>query len=136
MNRLQGLVLIFCIIFTTGFALGKAPSKIVFSEHPITPETFEYNMDTFKIKQRIYYAIHMPKGFKDDFIRIQLIKKDELSEFWGYKIYYSKDVEVPIGKKFYHDYLNIGEKGVYVMQVMEFRNLNSPIARGLFGVTE
>jgi len=87
----------------------------------------------FKKGDRVYYALIAPKGFKGDLIKIQLIKKDPKSEFWGYTNLRNKTVPTE-GKNYLSDYFVLEETGIYVLSAYEVINLSKPIATGAFRV--
>lgn len=101
---------------------------LVLNSQVITKDTVNYPVQNFKIRQRINYALLMPKGFKDSVIRMQIIKKDEKVANWGYKIYQAQDIPIDTSKNYYIGYFTIPEKGYYLMRVFEIRNLDKQLA--------
>lgn len=106
---------------------------IVFSSAPITETTRPQQV--FKSGQRVHYGVINPKGFKDRVIKINMFKKDDTSEFWGYN-YYSNREHKLTNQNYYTDYFVIYQKGLYVMQVFEITNLQDPVALGSFRISD
>lgn len=106
---------------------------VLFNNQPITTKTIENYRSTFDVGQKIHYVVLCKKGFKDDVLRIQVVKKDEKSEFWGYSTIMNREVEVK-NPNYYIDYFVIHNKGHYVMQVFHLKNLQTPITYGDFWV--
>lgn len=106
----------------------KQKPVLVMNSQKITKETV-YNVEqNFKIRQRINYALLMPKGFKDSVIRVQIIKKEQKTAYWGYKIYQAQDFAIDKGKNYYINFFTIPEGGYYIMRIFELRDLDKPVA--------
>ncbi|GBF23340.1 hypothetical protein tpqmel_0744, partial [Candidatus Gastranaerophilus sp. (ex Termes propinquus)] len=73
------------------------------------------------------------KGFREHVIKVQIFKKDEKSEFWGYSYAYNRTCELE-HDNFYRDYVVFHTGGHYVMQVFYLSNLQQPIALADFWV--
>jgi len=56
-------------------------------------ETF-VPMDEFKVNDTINFVLIVPKGFKSDTVRLQLIKKNKLSPIYGDTLSLGKDYNV------------------------------------------
>ncbi len=106
---------------------------IVFSAAPINETT--HPQQVFKAGSRVYYAAINPKGFEDKAIKINIFKKDDTSEFWGYSYYANRDYKLE-NQNYYTDYFVIHQKGLYVMQVFEITNLQNPAALGSFRIVD
>ena len=137
-NFLKNLVIFSLIIFVCCAFIGRKKEKsfIMFSATPITEGAELFPQTDFQLGQNIYYMIYSPKGFEDDLLRIQVIKKNDKSAHEGYNIRYAQDVEVPLGGKIYTDKLRLYEKGIYVMQATEFSNDTHSLAYGVFGIKD
>lgn len=109
---------------------------LLFNSQPINKQTVSSFSNLFEAGEKIHFAILNPKGFKNNIIRIQVVKKDENTNHWGYSIVYSKDVKIDISKNFYIDYLVMGRKGHYIMQVFYLDNFDIPFVRNDFKVNE
>ncbi len=138
MQNLKYLISFVLVCFMLcGFSLKPKPKAfIVFSSNPVNQSTLSNTEVCFKEQQKIYYMIYNPNGFQDDFIRIQVVKKDDKTNIGGYKIKYTNDVEVKLNSKVYCDALILHEKGIYFMQVNEFKEFNKALAYGTFEVVE
>ncbi len=128
-------LLLLIVLLSVGFATKKG--SILFNDVPINQVSQGSEKLTFNVGDKIHYFIYMPKGFKDDYIRIQVIKGEDKVTSGGYKVVFAQDVELSnLNKNSYSDYFVIYEKGVYIMQVLEFKNMNKGVAYGTFGVKE
>lgn len=125
--------LIICLMFLVSGCDRQKP-VLVLNSKTITKETVNYPVQNFNVRQKINYAVIVPKGFTDSVIRIQIVKKDEKVANWGFKIYQAQDICVEIGKKFYIGYIIAPEKGYYVMSVYEIKNLEKELSRMDFWV--
>ena len=103
----------------------------ILSREPIREETqFER---IFPENTRIYYAVVSPKGFKNNVLRVQIIKKDEKSEFWGYAYHRSEDYQIK-NPYYFTNYIVLSQSGQYFLRVFEKHNLNTPIVHEGFWV--
>lgn len=111
----------------------KLTTMILFNHSPISKENVLNNSKTFKPDERIYYLFITEKPLKSQYIRVQLIKKDEKVEFWGTKIVYSNDYKLNKDQMYYYDdYLVIREAGHYYMLIFSKDNLEKPVATSDF----
>ncbi len=135
---LMVIFLVFSAFFTSAyrFYLKKNRPLLLFNARPITAETINYTTRYFKTNQKVYFALVNPLGFKDDHIRVQLVKKEEKTQHWGYKVYWAKDYQVEKGEKSFVSYIVVPEKGYYFLQIFEFHDFDWPIARNDFWVSE
>lgn len=123
-------LLLVLTLFLTGCSGGPF---IVFSSQPVTQNTQpEYK---FPVGERMYYAVVNQKGFKDKVIKVQIFKKDEKSDFWGYSYVYNRTCELT-NDKFYTDFIVFHTKGHYAMQVFYLSDMQSPIIIADFWVYE
>jgi|GEM_PF-1248893 len=129
---LATLLLVFCICLG---AEAKQRAYMIFDAEPITTKTVPNTRPVFRTGQRIHYAILCQKGFRDKVLKVQVIQKDEKSEFWGYTPLMNREVE-PQNRNFYIDYFVIHNKGYYLVQVFELKNLQTPIGYGDFWVVD
>lgn len=109
---------------------------LLFNDQKITTQTVNHSTRNFFAGQPIHYILIVPKGFKRDYIRVQIVKKEEKTQHWGYKIYQSRDYHIDTSKKYFIDYVVLAEKGYYFMQIFSFDNFDIPIARNDFWVKE
>lgn len=75
-----------------------------------------------------------PKGFRDEYIRVQIVKKEEKTNHWGYKIYWSKDYRIDTTQKEFMSYFVIDEPGYYFMQIFSFDDFDRVIVRNDFWI--
>ena len=103
----QFLYLLICLILCLNLSACKDTTPRIFlSTKPITRETF-IPMDKFKVNDTINFVLISPKGFKSDTIRLQLLKKSNLSAIYGYTLALGKDYNI------IHDNYLIGSYTVY-----------------------
>lgn len=67
--------------------------RIFLSTKPVMRETF-VPMEEFKKNDTINFILIAPKGFRSDMVRLQLLKKSNLSAQWGYTLALGKDYNV------------------------------------------
>lgn len=127
---IASLLLILATFAISGCTITNHNSGMIFSNKPIVGENFQ-NMTILKARERVYFGIFTKKGFKDDIIQYQLLKKDEKTNVNGYKIVYSRRAEVK-HEHYFTDYVVPQEAGTYYIQVFELKNLHSPIVVGVF----
>lgn len=124
------VVLLFC-----GFSFKQPKNEVLLGYEPITQDNIDKACVLFKTGHKIHYTFLIPKGFKDDFIRIQVMKKDDKSEFWGYKYQTHYDFKIEEdGKLYITDYIVLHKKGFYFVQFFNLENINKPLALGEFWV--
>ena len=121
--KLTALFLLFisiCFVCGWGFRCRKKDALLLFNSQPITNQTINNAGRNFKAGEKVYYILINEEGFKDDYIRVQLVKKEQKTNHWGYKIYWSKDYEIDTSLKYFSDYFVINEPGYYFMQIFSF----------------
>jgi len=139
-NNIIKVVTIFLIfvsvIFVSGwgFRCKKRDALLLFNSQPITNQTINNAGRHFKAKEKVYYILINEEGFKDNYIRVQIVKKDEKTNHWGYKIYWSKDFEIDETLKYFESYFVIDEPGYYFMQIFSFDDFDWPIIRNDFWI--
>lgn len=80
--------------------------RVFLSTKPIMRETF-VPMDEFKTNDTINFVLIAPKGFQAETVRLQLLKKSNLSPIWGYSMVLGKEYNVE------NDYYLTGAFTVY-----------------------
>lgn len=125
-------LILFLVLITPGYA--KEKPVILLNSQPITQETVNCPVQNFSVDQKINYVLITPKGFTDSVLRVQIVKKEEKVDSWGYSVYTAKDVCIDKNQKFYIDYLTVGRPGCYIMSIYEIKDLNKPLARTVFWV--
>ena len=96
---------------------------------PLTSDNAQFYEQRFEKGQRIYYAIVKPDGFKDDAIKIEIIKKNTKVSNFGYSIAYADNLPIDNTKNYYRDYFVMNSSGLYFMQVFELRRPDKCLAR-------
>ena len=91
MKRIFLFFLIGIFIFLSGCK--DTTPRVFLSTKPIMKETF-VPMDEFKVNDTINFVLIVPKGFKSDTVRLQLIKKNKLSPVYGDTLALGKDFNV------------------------------------------
>ena len=75
------LLCLVCLIFVCGFGFkfrcGKHKALLLFNSQPITNQTINNAGRHFKAGEKIYYILINEEGFKDEYIRVQLVKKEQ-----------------------------------------------------------
>ena len=123
--------------FVCGFSFAKKDKQkpfIIFSSSPINMENFNNAQKYFPKGETIHYFIFVPKGFQDDFVRIQVLKKETKVDFGGYSVKYTTDAEVEPKTSRLTGEITLYESGTFVMQVVDFANPNEAISVGVFVV--
>ena len=78
----------------------------------------------------------MPKGFKKDYLRMQVIKREDKVALGGASIYMSRDFTVNTSQKFCIDKFSIGTTGTYVVRFFYGTNLEKPFIENILWVKE
>ena len=109
---------------------------VLFSPLPITQENRYSITRNLNVNQRIYYMIIVPRGMKKGTYRVQFVKKDEKSEFYGYNYYRHFDFKIDKNDtKYITDYLVIHQPGWYFVQFFNIeKDINKFITLGDFKV--
>jgi len=92
---MKKFIYIFIFFVLIGFISGckdKTP-RIFLSTKPVMRETF-VPMEEFKKNDTINFVLIVPKGFKSETVRLQLIKKNKLSPLYGDTLALGKDYNV------------------------------------------
>ena len=130
-----GIVLC-CIVFVCGFGFRcrKHKALLLFNSQPITNQTINNAGRNFNAGEKVYYILLNKEGFKDNFIRVQIVKKEEKTNHWGYNVYWSKDYEIDTSLNYFKSYFVIDEPGYYFMQIFSFNDFDWPIIRNDFWI--
>lgn len=120
------ITLVSCGCGTKAFVLMKS--------EPLTQQNAQYYEQSFEKFQRIYYAVVAPHGFKDEAIKIEIVKVSDKVPSMGYSIQYAQNLAIDNTKKYYTNYFTLSSSGAYVMQVFELRRPDKCIARYGFRV--
>lgn len=114
--------------------IGDKGVQLYFSSQPIQKNNINNVGRHFYAKSRVYFLLVNPKNFRDNYLRIQIVKKEQKTNHWGYKIYRSKDVHIENGQKEYMSYFVIDEPGYYFVQVFSFDDFDRVVARNDFWI--
>ncbi len=131
MKKSLSFVIILLMFLLTG--CGQKPFIIMKSE-PVTAQNALYPEQTYHKGERIYFVLVNPKGFKDDALKIEIVKKNDKVPTMGYSIHYAKDVRINKDNEAYADYFVLHSSGWYFMQVFELRRPDKCLARYDFQV--
>ena len=141
MNKFAKYISIFFIFLTCIFAcafrwgnIGEKGAQLYFSSQPIQKEFVNNVGRHFRAKERIYYLLDTPKGFRDEYIRVQVIKKEQKTNHWGYKLYWTKDFHIDSTENSFMSYVVIDEPGYYFIQIFSFDDFDRVVARNDFWV--
>jgi len=128
---MKKLCIIFLLLFSCFFISGcdKKGKKqlLLFNRQEITKQTVYDPQEIFAPGQTIHYVLLMPKGFKWDYLKLQIVKRPDNVPYGGMQIYYAADIFVDMDKKFYIDKFALQETGYYVVRVFYANRPNKPI---------
>ena len=130
------LILACSVFLLCGCDSDNSPKKpyLLFNSQSINQKTVYSAQKVFAPFQTINYVIIMPKGFKKDYIRMQVVKRADNIPQGGAKIYMSKDLTIDSSKKFYIDKFSIGTTGTYVVRFFYGSNLSKPFIENILWV--
>ncbi len=137
---IRRLILIFIFIFSAVFLCGcnenDAPKKkyLLFNSQPINQKTVYSAQKVFSSGQTINYVIIMPKGFKNEFLRMQIVKRADNIPQGGASIYMSENLYVDTSKKFYIDKFVIRQTGCFVVRFFYGNDLSKPFIENVLWV--
>lgn len=97
-------------------ACNKEQPYLIFNSSPITQKTVYDAQKVFQPNQTIYYAILMPKGFKHEYLKMQIIKKPDNIPHGGLTVQMASNLFVDTDKKFYIDKFVLREEGTYFVR--------------------
>ncbi len=133
MKRFISFAAMFFVVFMTCGCNKNAP-MLFFNNQPINEVTVNNPVNIFELGETTHFVILCPKGFESPYLRIQVIKKEDKTQNWGYDVYYAKNLKVDTTKKFYIDSLKLHKKGGYIMTVYYLNNLDRAVVRSTFRV--
>lgn len=134
MKKIFAVILLIPVLFL--FCAFKKQEKpyLVMSNSKITQNSLNRIERNFGVKQRIYYALIAPDGFKYDGIRMQISKQDDKTSNWGFSIINSHDIYIPKGDMEYRNYVVIPNSGHYIIQFFYLNNKRYPFIHREFMV--
>lgn len=139
MKKILILFFIFCVFFSNSvFAKKEKPVLILTSKDPditqatindIIPEQYFFK------NSKIYFVIYTPQGFKNDYIKYQIVKQDSKAHVGGFTRV--RNVTLRVKNKNYHkDYFVLSEEGKYFLQIFDIQNLQHWLAISSFWVVD
>jgi len=114
------------------------PSLFLSPNDPRVDINFEKTLENhsvFKLKDRIYFLVYNPEGFKSDYIKYQIIKQDDKAHVGGYTRVRGITKRLN-NKNYYIDYFVLSEAGKYGLQIFDITNLHQWVAFGHFRVID
>ena len=127
------ILFIFCFLFC---GCDNTKPYLTFNANPITQKTVYDAQKFFKPGQTIHYALFMPKGFDQEYLRIQIVKRAENIAQGGITIYMAKDLFIDTSKKFYIDRFVINQTGTFVVRFFYGNRVDKPFAENILWVKE
>ena len=138
---LKRAVFLFVLMFSV-FCLsgcdkdGVKKPYLLFNSQPINQKTVYSAQKVFSPQQTIHYVLIMPKGFKQEYLRMQIIKRADNVPHGGASIYMSKDLFVDKDKNFYIDKLVIRQTGCFVVRFFYGNSMEKPFIENVLWVRE
>ena len=129
------LIIFLAVVCLCGFSKRtKEKSFIIFASDEVTLTNLASTKVNFELGETVHYLVYVPKGFQDDFVRIQVLKKDTKTNFGGYSAKYTYDSEVTPKSSVLTGKIAVHEPGLFVMQVVEFSHPTKAVSVGAFKV--
>lgn len=132
-NKILLVIFLSCSLFLSGCSNGKK-TFILMKSTPLTAENARYFEQSFQKGQRVYFAVIKPDGFKDDAVKIEIIKKSDTVPTYGYSMEYAQDIAIDNSKNYFTNYFVPNNSGLFFMQVFELRRPDKCLARYDFRV--
>jgi hypothetical protein len=120
------------LIFTSGFSK-KHPYYLILSSQPITKKTLQ-SEKSFKVGEKINFAVFYPDGLTDPLVRIQIIKENEKTHGPGYTIEHARDIEIDPSKNFFINSFYIYSNGHFYFRVFSHADFNKSLTQTDFWV--
>lgn len=133
-NKIITLILIISTIFLSGCAIKSKKPILLFNSQKINAKTIYDAQKIFKPNQKVYYVILMPNGFKKEYLRMQIIKREDKVVQGGANIYMSKDLFIDASKKYYIDSFSIGSSGTFVVRFFYGNKLEKPFLENILWI--
>lgn len=133
---MKKFLVIFVLIFSCLAFCGcdsKSP-YLTFNSQPITQKTVYSAQKIFAPSQTIHYAILMPKGFKQEYLRLQIVKKPDNVPHGGLTIFMAKDIFIDKSKNFYIDKFVIHQPGCYMIRFFYGNRTEKPFVENILWV--
>ena len=139
MKKIIFIIFLSTIIFCgCEFALDNENAAIFFSPIAITKENADPSMaqNTFDIGQPIFFCIYSKTPFNSNEGRLQILKKDHISQMYGYSVVYGKDILLNPAQNYYTDSFTIYSEGYYLLRIFSKNNPNEPLAQNTFWISQ
>lgn len=133
MKKLIIAILILPLLLFCSFKKKEKP-YVILSSGTISSEYTQRIERVFLTRQRIYYALVVPDGFKNAGVRLQISKQDEKTSNWGFTIVQSRDLYLDLSQTSHRDYIYIQQPGHYILQFFYLNNKNYPFVHREFMV--
>ena len=131
------LILIFSVFCLCGCEKDKVKKPyLLFNSQPINQKTVYSAQKVFSPYQTIHYVLIMPKGFKQEYLRMQIAKRPDNVPHGGITVYMSKDLFVDKNSKFYIDKFVIRQAGCFVVRFFYGNNTEKPFIENVLWVKE
>ena len=136
MKFLRQAILTSIVIFSGVFLSACDDKKpyLSFNSEPISQKTVYDAQKIFKPGQPVNYVLLMPKGFEQEYLRLQIVKRADNIPQGGVTIYMAKDLFVDKSKKFYIDKFVIRQEGCYVVRFFYGNKTYKPFAENVLWV--
>ena len=131
------LILIFSVFFLCGCDKDNVKKPyLLFNSQPINQKTVYSAQKVFSPGQTIHYVLIMPKGFKNEYLRMQIAKMADNVPHGGISIYMSENLFVDKNKQFYIDKFVIRQTGCFVVRFFYGNNTEKPFIENVLWVRE
>ena len=133
---MKQFLIIFVLIFSCLLFCGCESKNpyLTFNAQPITQKTVYSAQKIFAPSQTIYYAIFMPKGFKQEYLRLQIVKKPDNVPHGGLTIFMAQDIFIDKSKNFYIDKFVIHQPGCYMIRFFYGNSTEKPFVENVLWV--
>lgn len=133
-------IALFFVFANCAFAFGKKQKPVIFlsATDPSLIKTFDTTIEqvnVFKVRDKIYFTIYVPDGFKSDYIKYQIVKQEDNAHIGGYTRIRNITRKVE-DKHSYSDYFTLSQAGKYYIQIFDIQNLHQWLAIGAFQVVD
>jgi hypothetical protein len=135
LNKMLILTIFFILLVFSSGCSKKQPYYVILSSNPITQSTFQTEK-TFKVGEKINFAVLAPSGFQNPLVRIQIIKQNAITHYIGYTMEHARDIEIDTSKNFFIDSFYIYSAGGFYFRVFSHADFQKPLVQTDFSVTK
>ena len=137
-SRITFILILLCsVVFLCGCNEEKVKKPyLLFNSQPINQKTVYSAQKVFSPGQTIHYVLIMPKGFKNEYLRMQIAKRADNVPNGGISIYMSENLYVDKNKQFYIDKFVIREPGYFIVRFFYGSNTEKPFIENVLWVKE